>query len=140
VYADRNGSMAPYEPTALVLATGGLVGAGIDSDREHVYEPVFDCPVASPDDRDEWSDQDAFGPHAFARFGVQIDEDARVIDPDGGALYENLTAAGGVIGGYDAAAEKSASGVSLATGYAAGRTAATESTSEPTRQDVSADR
>jgi len=140
VYADRNGSRAPFEPRAVVLATGGLVGGGIDSERERVYEPVFDCPVGYPEDRYEWSDPDAFGPHEFARFGVGIDADGRVLDDDGDPLYENLLAAGGVVGGYDAAAEKSASGVSLATGYAAGRTAAAESTTSTTPADASVDR
>jgi glycerol-3-phosphate dehydrogenase subunit B len=139
IYADRNGTKTPYEPEVVVLATGGLVGGGIDSERDDVYEPVFDCPVAAPEDRYDWSDDDAFGPHAFARFGVAIDAEARVLDAHGDALYANLTAAGGVVGGYDAAAEKSASGVSLATGYAAGRTAA-ESTSQPTPTDVTVDR
>ncbi|WP_323675783.1 glycerol-3-phosphate dehydrogenase subunit GlpB [Halorubellus sp. PRR65] len=139
IYADRNGTRTPYEPGAVVLATGGLVGGGIDSERDAVYEPVFDCPVANPDDRYDWSDEDAFGPHAFARFGVRIDADGRVLDADGDPLYVNLTAAGGVVGGYDAAAEKSASGVSLATGYAAGATAAA-STSQPTPTDVTVDR
>ncbi|NHN41080.1 glycerol-3-phosphate dehydrogenase subunit GlpB [Halorubellus sp. JP-L1] len=142
VYADRNGSRAPFEPRAVVLATGGLVGGGIDSERDAVYEPVFDCPVDHPADRYAWSDADPFGPHAFARFGVRIDADGRVLDDDGTPLYENVLAAGGVVGGYDAAAEKSASGVSLATGYAAGRTAAAESTTttDTTPTDASADR
>jgi glycerol-3-phosphate dehydrogenase subunit B len=133
VYADRNGTRVPYEPRAVVLATGGLVGGGIDSTRESVYEPVFDCHVAHPDDRYAWSDERTFGEHAFAQFGVTIDADARVLTGnadtpgeagDGDLAYANLTAAGGVVGGCDPIAEKSASGVSLATGYAAGRTAA----------------
>jgi glycerol-3-phosphate dehydrogenase subunit B len=141
IYADRNGTKTPYEPEAVVLATGGLVGGGIDSERDSVYEPVFDCPVAHPEDRYDWSDADAFGPHAFARFGIRIDHEGRVLDADGDPLYANLTAAGGVVGGYDAAAEKSASGVSLATGYAAGRTAAADaSTSHPTPTDATVDR
>ncbi|PSQ46570.1 anaerobic glycerol-3-phosphate dehydrogenase subunit B, partial [Halobacteriales archaeon SW_12_67_38] len=39
----------------------------------------------------------------------------------GGVEYGNLRAAGAVLGGADFAAEKSGSGISLATGYAAGR-------------------
>jgi anaerobic glycerol-3-phosphate dehydrogenase len=43
---------------------------------------------------------------------------------DGTVEFENLRAAGSVLGGYDFAAEKSGSGVSIATGHAAGTAAA----------------
>jgi len=120
VLVDRNGSEIPYAANTYVLATGGLVGKGIDSDREGVEEPIFDCHVPHPADRYEWFDEAAFGDHAFARFGVPIDESMRPQDEEGVPEYENLYAAGSVVGGYDFAAEKSGSGVSLATGYRAG--------------------
>jgi len=120
VLVDRNGSEIPYAANTYVLATGGLVGKGIDSDREGVEEPIFNCHVPHPADRYEWFDEAAFGDHAFARFGVPIDESMRPQDEEGVPEYENLYAAGSVVGGYDFAAEKSGSGVSLATGYRAG--------------------
>lgn len=123
VSTDRNGRPTPFHADEFVLATGGLVGKGIDSDREEVIEPVFDCHVPHPDDRYEWFDDEAFGDHPFARFGVDVDDDLRPLDADGGAEYDNLRAAGGVLGGADFAAEKSGSGISLATGHAAGRAA-----------------
>jgi glycerol-3-phosphate dehydrogenase subunit B len=42
--------------------------------------------------------------------------------------FPNVFATGGLVGGADVAREKSASGVSLATGVVAGREAATEAT------------
>ena len=44
-------------------------------------------------------------------------------DATGAVEYDNLHAAGSVIGGYNFAAEKAGSGVSLATGLVAGRRA-----------------
>jgi glycerol-3-phosphate dehydrogenase subunit B len=82
--------------------------------------------VPAPDDRYAWSDEAAFGDHAFARFGVRTDDDLRPTDGDGRPEFDNLRAAGSVLGGYDFPAEKSGSGVSIATGYAAGRAAAEE--------------
>ncbi len=123
VYVDRTGRRVPYHADQFVLASGGLVGKGIDSDRETVREPVFDCHVPHPTDRYDWFEDDAFGDHPFARFGVDVDHDLRPLAADGTPEYENLRAAGSVLGGYDFAAEKSGSGVSLATGYAAGRAA-----------------
>ena len=126
VYVEKHGARIPYAADQYVLATGGLVGKGIGSDRERVYEPVFDCHVPHPEDRYDWFENEAFGDHPFARFGVRTDEALRPTASDGTVEFENLRAAGSVIGGYDFAAEKSGSGVSIATGYAAGRRAAEE--------------
>jgi glycerol-3-phosphate dehydrogenase subunit B len=124
VLVEKNGARIPYVADQYVLATGGLVGKGVESDREGVHEPVFDCHVPHPDDRYDWFDGEAFGDHPFARFGVPTDDDLRPTGPEETAEFENLRAAGSVLGGYDFAAEKSGSGVSIATGYAAGRGAA----------------
>jgi glycerol-3-phosphate dehydrogenase subunit B len=124
VFVEKNGAKIPYSAGEYVLATGGLVGKGVESDREGVREPVFGCHVPHPADRYDWFETEAFGDHEFAAFGVSTDEDLRPLGPDGTAEFENLRAAGSVLGGYDFAAEKSGSGVSVATGYAAGRAAA----------------
>lgn len=109
-----------HEAAQFVLATGGVLGGGVESDREAVREQVFGCHVDAPADRYEWADGDAFGDHQFARFGVSVDEQMRPLTEDGVPEFENLRAAGHVVGGFDFAAEKSGSGISLATGYAAG--------------------
>jgi glycerol-3-phosphate dehydrogenase subunit B len=125
---DHAGSTVPYRADEFVLATGGLVGGGVASDRDGVREPVFGCRVPHPADRYDWFADDPFGDHAFARFGVVPDERLRPTDADGEPTYENLRAAGAVVGGADVAAEKSAGGVSLATGVVAGRGAGTNAT------------
>ncbi|WP_049987429.1 glycerol-3-phosphate dehydrogenase subunit GlpB [Halobellus rufus] len=130
VLVDRRGSEVPYSADEFVLATGGLVGKGIDSDRESVTEPIFGCHVPHPEDRYDWSYPEAFGAHAFARFGVVPDDDLRPTDASGEAEFANLRAAGGVLGGADTAREKSAAGVSLATGAYAGRRAGENATGE----------
>jgi glycerol-3-phosphate dehydrogenase subunit B len=128
VRVERNGAAIPFHADQFVLATGGLVGKGIDSDREGVAEPIFHCHVPHSADRYDWFEDEAFGDHHFARFGVEIDDDLRPRDRAGESEFSNLRAAGAVLGGYDFAAEKSGSGVSLATGLAAGRAAARETT------------
>lgn len=124
VTVERTHSRVPYRAETYVLATGGLVGKGVDSDREGVREPLFDCHVPHPADRYEWFDDDPFGEHAFARFGVDVDRELRPRGANGAVEYDNLRAAGAVLGGGDVAAEKSASGMSLATGWKAGTLAA----------------
>jgi len=123
VIVDRNGSRTPYVADQYVLATGGLVGKGIQSDRERVHEPVFGCHVPHPGDRYEWFEDAVFGGHAFARFGLDVGTDLRPRGPDSEVEYTNLRAAGAVLGEYDFAAEKSGAGVSIATGHVAGRRA-----------------
>lgn len=123
VLVDRHGSEIPYAADQFVLATGGLVGKGIDSDRDGVREPIFDCTIAHSENRYDWFDDDAFGDHAFASFGVDPDDELRPRDESERVEFENLRAAGAILGNYDSPAEKSASGVSLATGYRAGRLA-----------------
>lgn len=123
VIGDHSGREVPYSATEYVLATGGLVGKGIDSDREGVYEPVFDCHVPHPADRYDWFEDGVFDDHEFVRFGVPVDTDLRPLDANDDPEFENLRAAGSVLGGYDFPGEKSGSGVSLATGYAAGKRA-----------------
>ncbi|MFC6716679.1 glycerol-3-phosphate dehydrogenase subunit GlpB [Natrialbaceae archaeon GCM10025810] len=143
VIVDRKGREVPYRASQYVLATGGLVGKGVRSDRPQavegaeddgasngqtgvVFEPIFDCHVAHSGDRYDWFDGDAFGDHPFARFGLAVDHDLRPLDDGGRLEFSNLRAAGAVLGGYDFAAEKSGAGVSIATGYVAGDRAGEE--------------
>ena len=120
VVVDRNGAQVPHRAAQYVLATGGLVGKGVQSERERVYEPIFDCHVPHADDRYEWFVDGVFDEQPYARFGLSVDRELRPLDADGEPEFRNLRAAGAVLGGYDYAAEKSGSGVSLATGYVAG--------------------
>jgi len=116
----EDGRSEVHDAGAVVLATGGLAGGGLESDRSGVREPLFGCHVETPPDRYDWFSDDVFGDHAFARFGVDTDDVLRPLGDDGDPEFENLHAAGGVLGGYDFAAEKSGGGVSVATGYVAG--------------------
>ncbi len=107
-----------------VLATGGVADGGLVADRGGVHEPVAGCHVEAPADRSAWADPEPLGDHAFARFGVPVDASLRPLTRRGNPAFENLRAAGRVLGGHDSVAEGSAGGVSVATGTVAGRTAA----------------
>lgn len=120
IYVDRGRRKTPYHAEQIVLATGGLVGKGIDSSREGVFEPVFDCFVPQPAERYEWFHDEVFDDQPYARFGLRVDGKLRPLSSNGEPEFSNLRAAGAVLGGYDMAREKSGSGVSLATGMVAG--------------------
>lgn len=106
---------------SVVLATGDLGGPGLVADRTGIREPVFGCHVEHPDDRSAWTDPTFLGDHAFARFGLSVDDELRPLDANGRPEYGNLRAVGRLVGGFDYDAEHSADGVALVTGYAAGR-------------------
>ncbi|MFO7834341.1 MAG: FAD-binding protein [Halohasta sp.] len=91
--------------------------------EDGVEEPIFDCHIPHPEDRYEWFDEEAFGDQPFAHFGVVVDETMRPLDASDSPEFDNLRAAGAVIGGADTVAEKSQSGVSLATAVVAGEQA-----------------
>ena len=124
VLVERKHQRVPYAAESYVLATGGLVGKGVESDRETVTEPAFGCHVPQPDDRYDWFVDEPFGDQPYARFGVATDGRLRPLGPDETVQYPNVHVAGATLGGADTARENAASGVSLATGYAAGRLAA----------------
>jgi len=128
VAIDRSGQEIPMTAEQYVLATGGLESDGIGATREQVTEPLFDCHVPQPADRYDWFEDDVFGDHAFARFGVDVAADLRPQTADGDPEFGNLRAAGGVVGNYDYAAQKCGSGVSIATGHGAGQRAAEDAT------------
>lgn len=123
VAVDRNGQHVPSHASSFVLATGGLVGTGLESDRQGITEPVFDCHVSHPSDRTAWFDDDLRGEQPSPRFGLTIDEQLRPQTGAGAVEFRNLRAAGNVIGGFDFAGSCSGTGISLATGELAGRLA-----------------
>jgi glycerol-3-phosphate dehydrogenase subunit B len=107
--------------SSVVLATGGLAAGGLVAGRADVREPVFDCHVAAPGDRAEWTADGFLDDQPFARCGVAVDDRLRPVDADGEPEYGNLRAVGRLLGGVDYDAEQSADGVAVASGYAAGR-------------------
>lgn len=117
------GESTTYEASSFVLATGGVGDRGLAGSGRDLAEPVFDCPVAVPESGNALATREFLGDHPAIRAGVETDEALRPVDADGGALYENLHAAGTVLRSSNVVAERSAAGVSIATGFEAGRRA-----------------
>jgi glycerol-3-phosphate dehydrogenase subunit B len=120
---------------AFVLATGRFVAGGIEW-KETCREALLDLPVVTEDGPME---EDA--PHAAVRetpmeshplmtAGVQVDETLHPIR-EGDVAFENLYAAGVVIGGFASRYALCADGVALASGWLAGTAAAQRGSREP---------
>ena len=112
-----------------VLATGRFAGGGLTG-RVTVREAIFGLPVfhrAKPlGDRAVFS---LLRPGYFTRqplfdAGIRAGSDLRPLGTDGRAAFENLIAAGTILGGYDLALDGTGPGVDLLTGFAAGERAA----------------
>lgn len=105
---------------AVILATGGLFGGGLESDhRGNVWETIFDLPLIGPvGDRTEWFLPELFPPedwHPVHQIGVRADVRMRPVTeahdaPDG------LYVCGRLLGGYDPLREGTGEGVDIATG------------------------
>ena len=110
-----------YPVQSVVLASGGFASGGLELDSfGTTRETVFDLPVIGVPS----SDRVRFAPRYFdaqplAAAGVATDGLLRPIDAAGGPVYANLYAAGAIIGGAVPWKEKSGTGISVATGYAA---------------------
>jgi glycerol-3-phosphate dehydrogenase subunit B len=111
-----------------VLATGRYLGGGLVK-RRAVTEPVCDLGVFHDGrrvDRD-WPERlrhlEQLSPHPAFRTGVLTDDRLRPLDWDGQVAYDNLRAAGALLGGYDYI-RGYGFGVPMVTGWLAGRWAA----------------
>ena len=110
-----------FEFEHCILATGDLVGGGVvrEGAGGELREAVFGLPLYSPEK--PIAGLDPFDPRGqpFSKVGVLVDEDLRPVDRGGGVVYEDLYAAGAVLGCYDYVAEKSGMGVAITTAYKA---------------------
>ncbi|MHB8487677.1 MAG: glycerol-3-phosphate dehydrogenase subunit GlpB [Candidatus Dormibacteria bacterium] len=108
---------------AVVLASGGFASGGIELDSfGAARETVFDLPLIGIPE----TDRVRFAPGYFdaqplAGAGVGTDDLLRPLDSEGRPVFTNLHAAGAILGGAVPWKEKSGTGISVATGYAAAR-------------------
>ncbi|HYF94821.1 MAG TPA: anaerobic glycerol-3-phosphate dehydrogenase subunit GlpB [Symbiobacteriaceae bacterium] len=108
------GGPVTYRAGAVIVATGGLLGRGLEVRDRTLCETVFDLPVEQPGG--PWADADLLSVrgHAFVRAGVRTDDWLR---PEGRA---NLYICGKLLAGYDPYAEGCGGGVAIASGWRAG--------------------
>jgi glycerol-3-phosphate dehydrogenase subunit B len=109
---------------AFLLATGGIMGGGFNSDHlGRVWEVVFDLPLTVPQQRSEWfrpAFLDKRG-HPVFDGGVRIDRNFQPVDAAGKLLYGNLWAAGDLLANDNPILQRSTEGSAIATGFAAAR-------------------
>jgi glycerol-3-phosphate dehydrogenase subunit B len=110
-----------HQTGAVVLASGGFASGGLELDSfGATHETIFDLPLIGVPS----VDRVRFAPGYFdeqplATAGVATDDQMRPVGTDGTPVCANLYAAGAILGGAVPWKEKSGSGISVATGYAA---------------------
>ncbi|MFZ7104807.1 MAG: anaerobic glycerol-3-phosphate dehydrogenase subunit GlpB [Peptococcaceae bacterium] len=106
------------------LATGGILGEGLQVGPQKIAEAVFKLPVITPG----WYSSEEFFSlegQPLSRAGVKINEKLQPVDPQTNkVVLHNVYVAGATLAGYDPFVEKSGNGVALTSGYKAGLLAA----------------
>ncbi len=115
-----SGGMRQLDADAVILASGGVLHGGIETLQDHsIREPIFQLPIAHPEDRSLWTSESPFDQQPYSQVGVRVNEDMRPLDSRGRVMFENLFAAGGILSGSDRTHEGSRQGIDLATAYRA---------------------
>jgi glycerol-3-phosphate dehydrogenase subunit B len=118
------GRMRRLEAASFVLATGGILGEGLEVLPKGIRETVLNLPTVceEPVCRE---DMLSLAGHGFSRSGVMVNESMQPLDPSTGeVVMENVFVCGATLAGFDPIAERNGHGVALVTGYKAGRMAA----------------
>ncbi len=115
--AHGEGVTHSYAADNFILATGGILGGGIQTKPGKAFETVFGINIEMPIKPEEWAADTAFGSHAFTKMGVAVNEKLQAIDSQGTVLMDNVFFAGRTLGKYDFAAEKNGNGVAIASAW-----------------------
>jgi glycerol-3-phosphate dehydrogenase subunit B len=120
VAVETAGGMRNLPADHVLLATGGILNGGIQSDQAGtVTEPVFGTPVGASRPRPEWVGLSPGEPQAYARYGVRVNDRMQALDAAGEIFAIGLHAAGGVVSGPDRSLSACRQGIDIATAYRA---------------------
>jgi glycerol-3-phosphate dehydrogenase subunit B len=122
IESDASARPLKHRAERYLLATGGILGGGINSDHTgRVWEACFDLPLAVPQRRAEWFRTRFLDPagHPIFSSGVAVNEQFQPVTANGSAVYTNLWAAGGILAHADPIRERSLEGIAIATGIGA---------------------
>ncbi len=112
-----------YSADCYILATGRFIGGGLVADKEKIFEPIFNLPVAQPKSREDWFRKSFFDDlsHPIHQTGIRTDSSLRPIDEKGGLALENVWVAGSILADHHSVDEKSREGIEITTGYMAAK-------------------
>jgi glycerol-3-phosphate dehydrogenase, anaerobic, B subunit len=106
----------PYETfyaDEFILASGSFMSHGLQSNYQHVFEPVFSLDVDAAEARSEWTKEDAFEAQPYMEYGAKTDKDFHAIKD--GKTISNLFVIGSLLSGHNNIKLVDETGVSLLT-------------------------
>ncbi len=122
VYTKTSTRNVPHRADQFMLATGGILGGGINTDyRGNIHELVFDLPVTAPEDHRAWFHLDFLDRrgHPIYRSGISVNETFQPVNDASQAVYDNLFCMGTTLAHAEVVRERSFEGVAVTTGFAA---------------------
>jgi len=113
-----NGRTRTIRCEAVILATGGLYGGGLETNYpQQIVEPVANLPVSQTPEGDWFPHPLLSGQAQPVHFaGIATDAQLRPIDENGKPVLDRLYIAGRLLSGYSPVVEGCTEGVDLATG------------------------
>ncbi len=123
VFTEAAARHKPHRFDRYVVTTGGILGGGIVTNQHGAArEVVFDLPVALPESRQDWFEQDFMDPkgHPVYRAGLTVNAQFQPLNGGSQPVYDNVYAAGTTLSHSEVIRERSFEGVALATGFAVG--------------------
>lgn len=115
VFVQSKGKNSEFRAAKFVLATGGLLGGGLEvaAERKNVRERVFNLPVTVSD---EWANPNFLGKQPYAYTGIEVNEALQPV----GYKETNIFVVGRALAYWDPWSENCAGGVSITSGYYVG--------------------
>jgi glycerol-3-phosphate dehydrogenase len=114
-----HGRARRIDADAVILATGGLYGGGLESDHTgRVYETTADLRVVGAPPLSDWMAQPALSGERqpIHDAGIPVDALLRPVDAEGAAVYDNVYVVGRLLGGYSPVQQGCGEGVDIASG------------------------
>lgn len=116
IYTANFGDM-PVEADNFVISTGSFFGHGLIATIDRIYEAALGLDVNVTGGRTDWYDKDFYAQQPYMEMGVMTDGKFRPCVK--GETIDNLYATGALLSGFNALAEGSGAGITLATALAA---------------------
>lgn len=118
VFVESKGKISGFSAHSFVLATGGILGGGIEVMARAQQETVFKLPLYIPS---QWTRAEFLGEQPYARLGIEVDRQLRPIRAENQeVILENVRVVGRMLAHWDPWAEHCGGGVALASGWFAG--------------------